>query len=135
MIPFVLDESFLPPDDLYHCKDPNSTFQTTVSISCDPSTYLWALEELIPEQPPTMCGGPDFVISGDDLSNIQDWFEPCVHWAMIYGNLAPATPVPTDAVETTDGTFTTCASQPSWRCRKRLTFMYSPRRRVQHGSP
>ena len=101
---FISDDSLLPPDDLYHCKNPNSTFQTTVSISCDPSTYLWALEELVPEQPPAMCGGPDFVISGDDLSNIQDWFEPCVHWAMIYGNLAPTTPPPTES--TPDGTCT-----------------------------
>jgi hypothetical protein len=117
----IFKESVIP-DDLYHCKDPNATWLQSdlASISCDPGTYEWNLDELSPDYPPRICGGgsgdnatnatetntTDFIVPVQDLSNIQDWFEPCVHWAMRYGNLATTRPpnVPEDDDDATDGT-------------------------------
>lgn len=73
------------PDDLYHCKDP-SQVDRRESIACDGETFLWNVDELDPNRPPRMCGN-DFTIEPEEVPNVQDWFEPCVLWAIEYGNL------------------------------------------------
>lgn len=77
------------PDDIYHCRDPDDV-EIWESISCDPETYLWNVDELSAEEPPRMCRGQEFVLENlEELANVQDWFEPCVLWAMTYGDLKP----------------------------------------------
>ena len=91
------------PDDLYHCRDPEQV--GTDSIGCNPETQEWQVQEFSPDAPPAMCG-PDFTISAEEVANIQDWFEPCVLWAMTYGNLRPMTSptaAPTLAAAPTNG--------------------------------
>eukprot|EP00934_Nitzschia_sp_Nitz4_P008601 Nitzschia sp. Nitz4//scaffold31_size150131//16305//19745//NITZ4_002811-RA/size150131-augustus-gene-0.0-mRNA-1//1//CDS//3329547608//8591//frame0 len=80
------------PDDLYHCRDPSSV-DLSESISCDERTHLWNVDELRESAPPSLCGAT-FYIEPEQIPDVQDWFEPCVLWAMTYGNLKP-TPSPT----------------------------------------
>lgn len=82
------------PDDIYHCRDP-SNVDRRESISCDASTFLWNVDELVPNRPPRMCG-INFEIDAEEIKNVLDWFEPCVLWAMEFGNLR-ATPSPSVA--------------------------------------
>lgn len=96
----VTDPGLSPviPDDVFHCRDLSSIRED--SISCDPSTLEWNLAELSEARPPGICPR-DFTIPPEEVPNVQDWFEPCVLWAMVYGNLQP-TPSPVeDFVNTT----------------------------------
>ena len=72
------------PDDVFHCRNLSSLRNN--SISCDPETLEWNLTQLSEARPPGICPR-NFTIPPEEVQNVQDWFEPCALWAMIYGNL------------------------------------------------
>jgi hypothetical protein len=74
-------------DDIYHCQDPWSVDEKE-SISCNQDSYRWNLAELLVDDPPSMCGN-SFVIEPVEIADFPDWLEPCVLWALTFGNLAP----------------------------------------------
>jgi hypothetical protein len=74
-------------DDIYHCQDPWAVDEKE-SISCNQDSYRWELDELQADDPPNMCGD-SFVMKPVELEDFPDWFEPCVLWALTFGNLAP----------------------------------------------
>lgn len=79
------------PDDIYHCRDPELADENKkISIKCDKNSYEWKLKDLDEEEPPEICGGPDFFLDPIDALTIEDILEPCLHWAMLYGNLQPS---------------------------------------------
>lgn len=76
-------------DDIYHCQNPWAV-DKKVSIGCDQDTFLWNVDELQEERPPFLCGGgQDFTVNPDEANEFPDLLEPCLLWAMSYGNLAP----------------------------------------------
>ena len=77
-------------DDVYHCHNPQRVIDIAdmdlFTISCDPTTWRWNVDELDPDSPPTLCLG---IQSVETLQEpINDWLEPCLLWAMTYGNVA-----------------------------------------------
>ena len=76
----------------------------TVSISCDPTTYLWNVSELSPVAPPPLC---NFTVTADMLVNVPDMYKPCALWFIMYGGNATAVPtMESSAFSATSGTGT-----------------------------
>jgi hypothetical protein len=76
-------------DDIYHCRDPSEVDENK-SLACDETTYLWQVDLLEADRPPRICGGGNFMMNPGDISQLADEAEPCLLWALTYGNLAPS---------------------------------------------
>jgi hypothetical protein len=110
-VPVVVDDEWadnIPEgyqDDIYHCKDPQDGGNV---ITCDADTYTWDLAELDPLASPDdseRCWEVVQILSeaekeadGDSTGSgmtvqelmdtiVTDALEPCVLWAMTYGDL------------------------------------------------
>lgn len=73
-------------DDIFHCENPLET--PPDSITCDGTTWMWNIQELTEEAPPVHCDGLDDLTT-ETVETAEDAMEPCVLWAMLYGNLQP----------------------------------------------
>jgi hypothetical protein len=84
-------------DDIYHCRDPSGVDENK-SLACSETTYLWQVDLLEADRPPKICGGgPNFQMNPDDIPQLADEEEPCLLWALTYGNLAPSAPPSKDS--------------------------------------
>ena len=100
-------------DDVYHCQDPKNNKNP---IRCDRDTYLWDIGDLDPKKKPDnsrLCeeivkilvkavaeedaGAEKAMETQKDVelwesimeSSVVDQMEPCVLWAMAFGELTP----------------------------------------------
>jgi hypothetical protein len=82
-------------DDIYHCENPDNV-DLERSIPCNRNTWMWRIDKLEPDEPPSICGtDPDFRIDADQVDQLPDEEEPCLLWLMTYGYLKPETLSPT----------------------------------------
>jgi hypothetical protein len=82
----------LPPgiiQDLYHCI--NSAENDDDTVNCDAFNYTWNITDLSEGQMPYRCIGMNFTV--DDIKNDNDdYYEPCILWHMLYGQLSEFSP-------------------------------------------
>ncbi len=80
-------------DDVYHCEDPQLVYDfvgnTNDTISCDPITWKWNVEELDVSEPPFICEGVENLQTLQEQTPVVDWLEPCILWGMIHGDFTP----------------------------------------------
>lgn len=94
LVPFIAvhGQGDQPPtdyvDDVFHCDDPSNMPWEEFSIGCDENTWLWNIEELEESKPPEVCE-EQTSLTEEEARNADDWFEPCVLWAITFGNLQP----------------------------------------------
>jgi hypothetical protein len=74
--------------NVFQCDDPTQTW----AIPCDPTSCVWDLTALTPDQPPELC---QFVTVNDLNAELPDEFKPCALWVIVFAKTSAPTPVPT----------------------------------------